>query len=249
MAESRHPPISSLDVSRAVEEKTGRWDKSEDDQLLQAISELGSKRWSIISQRVPGRSPIQCQHRWNKTLKPGLVKGPWSSEEDQALQDWVKRAGPSNWGLCAKGIPGRSGKQCRERWSNVLDPDVKKGNWREDEDKIIFRLYREFGPKWTEMTKYLPERTENSIKNRFYSTIRKAKVKSSDESSNSAMDSLIPAPETAINLQVVTLLQGMQKLEELLSKTKLQIMFLEQSIELEEERKRAEEQASEEVLI
>jgi hypothetical protein len=131
----------------------------------------------------------------------------------------------------------------------VLDPDVKKGNWREDEDKIIFRLYREFGPKWTEMTKYLPERTENSIKNRFYSTIRKAKVKSSDESSNSAMDSLIPAPETAINLQVVTLLQGMQKLEELLSKTKLQIMFLEQSIELEEERKRAEEQASEEVLI
>lgn len=131
----------------------------------------------------------------------------------------------------------------------MLDPDVKKGNWREDEDKIIFRLYREFGPKWTEMTKYLPERTENSIKNRFYSTIRKAKIKSSDENSNSATDSLIPAPETAINLQVVTLLQGMQKLEELLSKTKLQIMYLEQSIELEEERKRAEEQASEEVLI
>ena len=70
-------------------------------------------------------------------------------------------------------IPGRSSKQCRERWNNILNPDVKKGNWSADEDKIIFKMYHDIGTQWTKMTAELPGRTENSIKNRFYSNLRK----------------------------------------------------------------------------
>lgn len=238
------PPLISPGLFVA---KTGRWTKAEDEQLTQAVCELGGKQWLAISKKVPGRSPIQCHHHWNKMLKPGLVKGPWSSEEDEALQQWVVKEGPTKWTLCAAGVPGRSGKQCRDRWCNTIDPCIKKGDWQESEDKVIFRLYQQMGPKWTEMTKYLPGRTENSLKNRFYSTIRKVKAKSSVQVD--AENRCLPSSELAVNLQVITLLQQMHTLEQLLSKVTQQIECLEESIETEEAQKREDEQAAQEVLL
>mmetsp|Transcript_27968 Transcript_27968/g.24644 ORF Transcript_27968/g.24644 Transcript_27968/m.24644 type:complete len:165 (+) Transcript_27968:556-1050(+) len=70
-------------------------------------------------------------------------------------------------------VEGRSGKQCRERWFNNLNPEVRKGGWSMDEDKLIFDLYQKYGSSWSKVAKYVPNRTENSIKNRFYSTLRK----------------------------------------------------------------------------
>ena len=131
------------------------------------------KQWKKISEHIPGRTPIQCLHRWTKILKPGLVKGPWTQEEDQKLIAWVNKEGPGRWAQAASLIPGRSGKQCRERWFNNLNPDVKKGNWSIAEDELIFNLYQKYGSSWSKIAKYIPGRTENSIKNRFYSTLRK----------------------------------------------------------------------------
>jgi hypothetical protein len=76
---------------------------------------------------MEGRTAIQCLHRWTKILKPGLRKGPWQEEEDEKLLEWVKNNGPCKWSICAESIQGRSGKQCRERWFNNLNPNVKKG--------------------------------------------------------------------------------------------------------------------------
>jgi hypothetical protein len=70
-------------------------------------------------------------------------------------------------------MKGRSGKQCRERWCNSLCPGVKKGNWTSYEDYMIFKLYNEYGSKWAKIASFLKGRTENSIKNRFYSTLRR----------------------------------------------------------------------------
>ncbi len=119
------------------------------------------------------KSPVQCLHRWTKILKPGLIKGPWSIDEDRRLLDWVKREGPSKWSQCAEFINGRSGKQCRERWFNTLHPEVRRGGWSAEEDFKIFKKYNEVGSKWSQIAKDLPGRTENSIKNRFYSTLRR----------------------------------------------------------------------------
>jgi hypothetical protein len=119
------------------------------------------------------RSSVQCLHRWTKILKPGLIKGPWTFEEDKKLSDWVKTHGPNKWSLCANNIEGRSGKQCRERWYNSLCPEVKKGNWTSVEDFMIFKSYKEYGSKWARIASFLKGRTENSIKNRFYSTLRR----------------------------------------------------------------------------
>lgn len=54
------------------------------------------------------------------------VKGPWSPEEDAILSRLVNKFGARNWSLIARGIPGRSGKSCRLRWCNQLDPSVKR---------------------------------------------------------------------------------------------------------------------------
>ena len=61
-------------------------------------------------------------------------------------------------------MKGRSGKQCRERWHNHLNPEVIKGDWSEAEDEIILSMQAEFGNAWAKITKALPGRTDNAVK-------------------------------------------------------------------------------------
>ena len=163
--------------------KKGKWNKEEDFILKEAIDKYGSKNWKIISDSVQGRSSVQCLHRWSKILKPGLVKGPWSIEQDRKLLEWIKSEGAKHWNQCAEYVNGRTGKQCRERWFNTLNPQIRKGEWTPEEDFIIFESFRIFGSQWTNIAKKLNNgRTENSIKNRFYSTLRRISAKKKNES-------------------------------------------------------------------
>lgn len=81
--------------------------------------------------------------------------------------------GPHEWTKCAERILGRNGKQCRERWVNILDPQVRIGGWDDSEQERIFLLIREHMTSWSSISKNLVGRTENAIKNYFYSTIRR----------------------------------------------------------------------------
>jgi len=153
--------------------KTGKWSEEEDKILSELVQKFGGKNWKKISLYIPGRTSIQCLHRWTKILQPGLVKGPWTIEEDRKLLDWIRKEGPTKWTQCADFIKGRSGKQCRERWFHTLNPKIIKGNWTCEEDFKIFTLYDILGGKWAKIAVYVLGRTENSIKNRFYSTLRR----------------------------------------------------------------------------
>jgi hypothetical protein len=163
--------------------RTGKWTKEEDDVLVAAVEKFGTKNWKAVSKVVFGRNQVQCLHRWTKILQPGLTKGPWSIAEDRKLLEWVQKEGPNKWTACAEYIKGRSGKQCRERWLNTLNPGVKKGNWEPEEDFKIFHLFKQFGSQWSKINLHFERRTENSIKNRFYSTLRRIAAEKRKESS------------------------------------------------------------------
>jgi hypothetical protein len=76
--------------------------------------------------------------------------------------------------LAENGLRERSGKQCRERWFNHLDPAVSRRPWTEDEERVIFAQHRQHGNKWVSIASHLPGRTDNAIKNHYFAILRKA---------------------------------------------------------------------------
>jgi len=112
-----------------------------------------------------------------RSKKIPVKKGQWSAQEDKLLEQWVKTNGPKNWEACGRFIQGRKGKQCREHWNNCLNPELKKGNWGPEEDFLIMFFYEKCNGSWKKIIPLFDGRIENSIKNRFYSQLRKHATK------------------------------------------------------------------------
>ena len=103
-------------------------------------------------------------------------KQVWTPEEDQQLRDLMAACGDGEkvrWSAIGEKMSGRSGKQCRERWHNHLSPDVCKDKWTEAEDAQLLEAVEKHGTRWAEIVKGFPGRTDNGIKNRYNSMIRK----------------------------------------------------------------------------
>lgn len=149
------------------------WTDNEIKKLIQ-LCNTDDKSWIDIANKFDDKSNIDCHLKF-VSLTEKSKKGNWANYEDELLLDWVKEKGAKNWAKCALTIPGRTGKQCRERWKNSLDPLVKRGNWSINEQIKMFEAMKVYWYSWSAVSKCLSGRTENSIKNYFYSSVRRIK--------------------------------------------------------------------------
>ena len=124
------------------------------------------------------RSHIKSKEIDNNKEDPiiNIKLGSWNDEENNKLRQWVKKNGAFNWTKCADYMKNRTAKQCREHWKNSLDSNLKVGQWTSEEDLLIMKFYKKY-ESWRKMIPIFEGRTENSIKNRFFSQLRKIAVK------------------------------------------------------------------------
>jgi len=149
------------------------------------IENEASKKQSTISENV-GQQPVSLspEPASEQGVEGQLVqedrkeirfsKQIWTAEEDQRLIEAVQLHGDRAWSRVARCLPNRIGKQCRDRWCNHLCPHIVKVNWTSDEDQKLVEAHKKFGNQWALIAREcLPGRTDLSVKNRYYSNLRK----------------------------------------------------------------------------
>ena len=116
---------------------------------------------------MPNKTEIRCFKRWIYLKKGGssdvesisdvpVSSNQWCKEEDDLLQIKVDQFGTQNWVIIARFLPGRLGRQCRERWHNVLDPNIVRREWTKEEDSFILEMHEQMGSKWSQISKMEP---------------------------------------------------------------------------------------------
>lgn len=112
----------------------------------------------------------------------------FSDTEDKKLKDMVSRLGTNNWSIISKQFKDKTPKQCRDRWRNYVDPELRHDMWSVEEDEMLIEKFKQIGSKWTVMMKYFNHRSSNDIRYRWMKLSRGTKGSSQTVSSNEVHD-------------------------------------------------------------
>ena len=177
-----------------------KWTTGEDDMLRAAISIHGTSKWSLVASMVKGRTAMQCSTRWQGALNTTIHKGKWEPEEDRILVDavdkWKSEHPPRSpsyhsededdqseaipWGLIATMLPRRrTGIQCQARWSEALDPTIRKGKWTAEEDDMLYKGVEQYGQCWIKVASRVRGRTQRQIRTRWMQIRGRDKIRES----------------------------------------------------------------------
>jgi hypothetical protein len=166
----------AVSYDESTKSSSGAW-TMEDVELLRKLVEQykeGAPRWNEIAANFQSHSAIDCLTKWQgMTTNPAIKgKGSWTPEEDKILVEKRALYG-RKWAKIASHLPGRQGKQCRERYVNHLNPELKKGEWTDDEEAVLIAMRQVHGNRWANISKELPGRSDNDVKNHWYSTVHR----------------------------------------------------------------------------
>jgi hypothetical protein len=177
--------------------KNVRWHKEEDELLMKLMLNNDHPNYSKMTKQFPGKTGQQISERWDKVLNPGLVKGSWTRYEDEVIIKFVKENGTKNWRKLCDLLPGRIGKQCRERWINHLDPSINHDPWTPEEDELLIKYHNLYGNKWVTIAGLMKTRSDNAIKNRWNATLKKATYKQTFSPNFYAIEKVNDQPQSS----------------------------------------------------
>lgn len=152
------------------------WTKDDDMRLTEVMKKYKNPRdWEpIAKEHGAEKTAKECHERWIRYLKPGVRKGQWTDHEDAIVIEAVTTSSEqpfTRWSDLAQRLPGRVGKQIRDRWVNHLNPNINHLPFSREDDLLLWDGHKKLGKRWVEIsTKFFhSSRSENHIKNRWYS--------------------------------------------------------------------------------